>query len=291
MTVPPPIVRGPYPTMAPGFPQRPSFAPAGADTVFAIRFLGTGTSTGVPLIGCPCAVCHSADPRDQRLRSSLMVTLGGRVLVIDTGPDFRAQCLRWQVPRVDAVFITHAHADHIFGFDDLRRFNTMQGNAVIPCYAGPDTIAALHRIFPYITQRRNALGLYRPLIDFVSVAAPFEALGARLTPLPVIHGATETFGLRIDFNGRALAYLPDVHVIPEATLSLLEGLDLLILNMLRPRPHPTHLSLGRALVYAARVAAKRTLLTHLSHDYAHAQLLPHLPPAVAPAHDGLALSL
>lgn len=257
----------------------------------AVRFLGTGTSTGVPLIGCACPVCRSADPRDGRLRSSLMVTLGSRTLIIDTGPDFRAQCLRWRVPRVDAVFVTHAHADHIFGFDDLRRFNTLQGNAVIPCYAGPDTVAALHRVFPYISRRRNALGLYRPLIDFLPVAAPFEALGARLTPLPVIHGDLETFGLRVDCQGRSLAYIPDAHVIPGPTLALLRGLDLLILNMLRPRPHPTHLSLGRALAYAAQIAAGRTLFTHLSHDYTHAQLLPHLPPAVSLAYDGLALTL
>ncbi len=258
---------------------------------FSIRFLGTGTSTGVPLIGCDCEVCHSRDPRDERLRSSALLTLGDRTLLIDAGPDFRAQCLRWRVPRVDAVFITHAHADHLFGFDDIRRFNTMQGNAVIPCYAGPDTIARLHAVFPYITQRRNALGLYRPLIDFIPVASPFDALGARLTPLPVIHGGIETFGLRVDYAGRSLAYLPDVHEIPEPTLALMRGLDLLVLNMLRPRPHPTHLTLGRALVYAARLAPRRTLLTHLSHDYTHAQLLPHLPPTVLPAHDGLTLPL
>ena len=164
---------------------------------FSILFLGTGTSTGVPLIGCGCEVCRSRDPRDERLRSSALVTLGGRTLLLDAGPDFRAQCLRRRVSRIDAVFITHAHADHLFGFDDIRRFNTMQGNAVIPCYAGPDTIAGMHRVFPYITQRRNTLGLYRPLIDFIPVTAPFEALGARLTPLPVIHGSIETNGLRI----------------------------------------------------------------------------------------------
>lgn len=258
---------------------------------FSILFLGTGTSTGVPLIGCGCEVCRSRDPRDERLRSSALVTLGGRTLLLDAGPDFRAQCLRRRVSRIDAVFITHAHADHLFGFDDIRRFNTMQGNAVIPCYAGPDTIAGMHRVFPYITQRRNALGLYRPLIDFIPVTAPFEALGARLTPLPVIHGSIETNGLRIDFQGRSLAYLPDVHEIPSATLDLMRGLDLLVINMLRPRPHPTHLTLGRALVYAARLAPRHTLLTHLSHDYTHAQLLPHLPPSVLPAYDGLDFSL
>ena len=235
---------------------------------FSILFLGTGTSTGVPLIGCRCEVCRSHDPRDERLRSSALVTLGGRTLLLDAGPDFRAQCLRRRVSRIDAVFITHAHAD-----------------------AGPDTIAGMHRVFPYITQRRNALGLYRPLIDFISVTAPFEALGARLTPLPVIHGSIETNGLRIDFQGRSLAYLPDVHEIPASTLDLMRGLDLLVLNMLRPRPHPTHLTLGRALVYAARLAPRRTLLTHLSHDYTHAQLLPHLPPTVLPAYDGLSLTL
>lgn len=254
---------------------------------FALRFLGTGTSVGVPLIGCGCPVCRSDDPRDRRWRSAATVSLGERVLLLDAGPDLRSQCLRWKVPRVDAVFVTHLHADHVFGFDDVRRYNTLQGGQVISCFAGPETLAGLRRIFPYISDRPNAQGLYRPLIDFVPVRGPFEALGARLTPLPVVHGDIETNGLRIDFAGRSLAYIPDVHEIPESTLALLGGLDLLVLNMLREREHPTHLTLARALGYAARVGARRTLFTHLSHDLSHAALEARLPPTVGVAHDGL----
>lgn len=261
------------------------------NTPFSLRFLGTGTSVGVPLIGCDCAVCRSDDPRDRRWRSAATVTLGGRVLLLDAGPDLRSQCLRWRVPRVDAVFITHLHADHVFGFDDIRRYNTLQGGQVIPCFAGPETLAGLRRIFPYITDRPNAQGLYRPLIDFTPVSVPFEALGARLTPLPVIHGGGETNGLRVDFAGRSLAYLPDVHEIPEATLARMAGLDLLVLNMLRTREHPTHLTLERALGYAARVGARQTRFTHLSHDFTHAALGALLPPGTAVAYDGLEIPL
>lgn len=254
---------------------------------FAFRFLGTGTSVGVPLIGCTCAVCQSNDPRDRRWRSAAFVTLGDKGLLLDAGPDLRSQCLRWQVPRVDAVFITHLHADHAFGFDDVRRYNTLQGGQVIPCFAGPETLAGMRRIFPYISDRPNAQGLYRPLIAFVPVQGAFEALGARLTPLPVEHGELETNGLRIDFAGHSAAYLPDVHVIPEATLELMRGLDLLVLNMLRERAHPTHLTLERAVAYAVRVGAKRTLFTHLSHDLFHAELEARLPEGMGVAYDGL----
>ncbi len=267
---------------------------AGVSGAFSIQLLGTGTSTGVPLIGCGCEVCRSADPRDRRWRSAALVRLGGRALLLDAGPDFRAQCLRWRVGRVDAVFITHAHADHLFGFDDIRRFNTMQGNAVIPCYAGPETLAGVRRVFPYISRRVNAQGLYRPLIDFVPAEAPFEALGARLTPLPVVHGDVETNGVRIDFLGRSLAYVPDVHEIPGGTLALMGGLDLLVLNLLRPREHPTHLSFGRAVGYARAIGARMTRFTHLSHDVTHARLAAALAAedaSFAPAYDGLRVDL
>ncbi len=260
-------------------------------TPFTFRFLGTGTSTGVPLIRCDCAVCQSPDPRDKRRRSSALVTLGERTLLLDIGPDFRAQCLQWEVPRIDAVFITHLHADHIFGFDDIRRFNTVQDNQVIPCYASAETLEGMRRIFPYISDKPNAQGLYRPLIDFVPVAEPFTALGATLTPLPLIHGTTATFGLRVDYAGHALAYLPDVHIIPEVTLELLRGLDLLVLNLLRERPHATHLTCEQAVAYARQIGARQTYFTHLSHDVLHADWASRLPPTMAIAYDGLTLHL
>ena len=254
---------------------------------FGLQFLGTGTSVGIPMIGCQCEVCTSKDPRDNRRRAAALVTLGDKRLLLDAGPDLREQCLKWRVPRVDAVFITHAHVDHLFGFDDLRRFNTIQDNQTITCYAGPETIESIHRIFPYITNKLPGNGLYRPLIDFASVTAPFELLGATCTPLRVVHGNLETYGLRVDYQGHALAYLPDVHIIPDETLALLQGLDLLVLNMLRIRRHPTHLSLHRSLRYAKTIGAKQTFFTHLSHDLTHARLADHLPANIQPAYDGL----
>ena len=261
-------------------------APSG-EGPFSLQFLGTGTSVGVPLIGCKCPVCTSSDPRDSRMRSAAYVRLGERALLLDAGPDLRSQCLRWGVLRVDAVFITHLHADHIFGFDDIRRFNTLQQNRTIACYAGPETLEGMRRIFPYISNRPNAQGLYRPLIDFCPVSGPFEALGARLTPLPVVHGTTETLGVRVDFAGHALAYLPDVHLIPEETLAQMAGLDVLVLNLLRQRPHPTHLTLEQACAYARRIGARRTYFTHLSHLLRQVELDALLPPTMAAAYDGL----
>lgn len=262
-----------------------------AGTRFGALFLGTGTSVGVPMIGCDCPVCTSSDPRDVRCRSSLCLMLDGRVLVLDTGPDFRTACLRWRVPRVDAVAITHLHADHIFGFDDVRRFNTIQHGQIIPCYAGPETIAGMRRVFPYISAEPDKTGLYRPLIVFTAVSAPFEALGAVITPLPVVHGTAETFGYRIDFAGRSLAYLPDVHEIPETTLALVEGLDVLIINLLRVRAHPTHLTLDAARNYIGRISARRTFCTHFSHDLSHAGLQEILAPVAQPAWDGCCIAL
>lgn len=258
---------------------------------FTAQFLGTGTSVGVPLIGCACPVCQSTDARDKRLRSSLYVTLGDRALLLDAGPDLRTQCLQWQVPRVDAVFITHLHADHIFGFDDIRRFNTIQNNQPIHCYAGPETIEGMRRIFPYISNKPNTQGLYRPLIEFVPVSSSFETLGARCTLLSVIHGNAETYGLRIDYQHHSLAYLPDVHEIPEATLEQLVGVEVLILNLLRERAHPTHLTLEQSVNYAQRVGAQATWFTHLSHDLLHATLEAKLPNGMRPAYDGLKLTL
>lgn len=258
---------------------------------FTAQFLGTGTSVGVPLIGCTCPVCQSTDERDKRLRASLYVKVGEQALLIDAGPDFRTQCLKWHVPRIDAVFITHLHADHVFGFDDIRRYNTLQGNQVIMCYAGAETLEGMRRTFPYITERPNTQGLYRPLIRFEAVAQPFKAVGAQLTPLSVIHGTIETYGLRVDYQGKALAYLPDVHEIPPETLAQLHDLDVLIINMLREREHPTHLTLSQTLGYVAHLQPRQTYFTHLSHDLLHTDLETRLPLNVAPAYDGLVISL
>ncbi len=259
---------------------------------FRLQFLGTGTSTGVPLIGCQCHVCTSKDSKDKRFRTSAYFTLGDKHLIVDTGPDFRMQCLQWQVPRVDAVYITHLHADHMFGFDDVRRYNTLQNNEVIQCFSGPETIEGMRRVFPYIDDKHNATsGLYRPCIAFRPITDSTQFYDAKLTPLPVIHGKAETQGLRIDAYNKSVAYIPDVHEIPETTFPLLEGLDLLVLNLLRERPHPTHLTLERALAYAERIGAKQTYFTHISHDLTHEELSTRLKPNQAIAYDGLVVEL
>ncbi len=258
--------------------------------MFTFQFLGTGTSVGVPMIGCRCPVCTSTDPRDKRMRSALYVTLGDRAVLIDTPPDFREQALRFDLPRVDAVLFTHLHADHIFGFDDIRRFNTIQNNAIIPAYADPATLSGLRRIFPYIGETA-ADGLFRPLIHFHEVTAPFTLFGARITPLPARHGKETVTGYRIDSADRSLAYIPDCNAIPESTLANLADLDALILDALRDRPHRTHMSVSQALEVIARVKPRRAYLTHICHEISHADLAGRLPPAVEPAYDGLRAAL
>ncbi len=259
--------------------------------MFELQFLGTGTSIGVPLIGCNCPVCSSKDPRDNRCRSSLYVTYGKRALLIDTPPDFRTQALRFGVPRIDAVAITHLHADHIFGFDDVRRYNTLQGNAIIPTYAHPETIRGMKRIFDYITQTPTK-GFYRPLIDFVEQSTPFEPWsGMLVTPLPVVHGDDPMQGYRIDCEGHAIAYICDCHYIPESTLELLHDLDIMILDGLRHAPHRTHLTIDEALDYFERIQAKDSYLTHLSHDVTQAEFDTTLPQGVHAAYDGLSITL
>lgn len=257
--------------------------------MFKLLFLGTGTSVGVPLIGCTCPVCTSADPHDNRRRSAVYITLDAQALQIDTPPDFRDQALRFKLPRVDAVAITHLHADHIFGFDDVRRFNTIQHNQVINTYAHPETLKGMKRIFNYISSSPTD-GLYRPLINFIPQDKTFETLGARITPLPVLHGHETTQGYRVDYHGKSVAYIPDCHEIPETTLDLMHDLDCVILDGLRHKEHKTHLTFERAFAYFARIQAHRSYLTHMSHDILHVDLEKILPPNNFVAYDGLELT-
>lgn len=254
----------------------------------SLTFLGTGTSMGVPTLGCGCAVCTSPDPRDRRLRPSVLVHWANatreRFVVIDTGPDFREQALQSGIKRVDAVFYTHSHADHILGLDDLRplSFMAFREGGPIPLYATAETRATLERVFDYTfspdaTYPNRARLRLDPLEDITSIH------GVSFQRVPVMHGDMEIVGYRF---GRA-AYLTDVSEIPESSFALLEGLDHLVLSALRYQPHPSHATVEQALGWAKRIGARNTWLTHIAHELGHEATNRTLPAGVALAHDGL----
>ena len=271
-----------------------------------IRFLGTGTSVGVPQIGCTCPVCTSSDPRDRRRRTGIYVSTEDSAFLVDTPPEMREACLAYGIAKVDAVVLTHAHMDHIAAFDDIRRFNTLNGTKVpcapdepgangrtfrivgrpMSCYASAETIESMHRIFPYISCKANEQGLFRPLVEFVPVDGPFAVGDVSLTPFDVPHGP-KTYGYLMESGGRRVGYVSDCSALPDAAVEMLAGVDLMVLNCLRKREHPTHLSLARSLAYLERIAPKRGLLIHMCHDVSHAEYLKELPPHIAPAYDGL----
>jgi phosphoribosyl 1,2-cyclic phosphate phosphodiesterase len=261
-----------------------------------LTFLGTGTSMGVPTLGCGCAVCTSTDPRDRRLRPSALVRWrateesGGRerAVVIDTGPDFREQALRSGITRVDAVLYTHWHADHILGLDDLRplSFMAFREGGPIPLYASETTTAVLQRIFEY-TFSPEATYANRARLRLEPLAARNELFDVDFVRVPVMHGAMEILGFRF---GRT-AYLTDVSAIPETSFALLEGLDDLVLSALRHKPHPNHATVEQAVEWARRVGAKRTWLTHIAHELGHEATNRTLPAGVELAYDGLELAV
>ena len=250
-----------------------------------VVFLGTGTSTGVPLPTCGCEVCRSNDPRDARLRPSILLRWGGATVLVDTSTDLRQQALTERLPRIDAVLYTHAHADHIFGLDDIRMFNWVLGGPM-PVYGSPNTLAALRRTFWYVFEDVEAGG-GKPLVDLHEVEAPFELLGRTVTPVPLHHGTLPILGYRIG----PFAYLTDVSAIPEPSYALLRGLDVLVLSALRHRPHPTHFHLARAIEEARKIGAARTLFTHIAHEVSHAAVARELPAGIELAYDGLRLEI
>lgn len=257
---------------------------------FELLFLGTGTSVGVPMIGCDCAVCTSPDPLNWRRRSAVYLRLGGTHLLIDTPPDLREQCLTFGVRHVDAVLITHAHADHIMGFDDIRRFNTINQGATLPVYGTPYVLTELRKVFHYIGAAPQA-GLYRPLADFRPVDASFAIGGATVTPVPLLHGDTHAAGFRIDFAGRSLGYAPDCHAVPDASVDAFRGVDVMVLDALRDRPHATHMTVADSLATLGRINAGRSYLIHMCHDLEHTALQSRLPPGTFASHDGLRVTL
>ena len=251
-----------------------------------ITFLGTGTSHGVPMIGCDCSTCRSADPRDSRLRPSIFVETGAARVLVDAGPDLRAQALRHGLSRVDAILFTHGHADHILGIDDVRRFNALM-RAPMPCFGDAATLDDIRRMFSYVFDPATPKGGGLPLLDLRLVEGALTVGDLAVTPVPLDHGARPILGYRF---GR-FAYLTDCNRIPEASWPLLDGLDLLVLDALRIRPHPTHFSLDEAVAAAARIGARRTFFTHMCHDLQHAPTDARLPPGMALAYDGLVLQL
>ena len=255
------------------------------------RFLGTGTSVGVPQIGCRCKVCTSSDPRDRRRRcGAYVVASDGAAFLVDTPPELRLACVELGVSKVDAVVLTHAHMDHVAGFDDLRRFNTLNGEIPMRCCAAPETIESLRKVFPYITERANALGLFRPMIHFEPVEGEFDVADVHVTPLPVVHGP-RTNGYLFENGGRRAAYISDCHEIPDETLEKIRGVDVLVLNCLRERFHPTHLNREAALAYVDRIGPSRAYFIHMCHDVKHAEFEAGLPEGVRLSYDGLELEV
>ncbi len=265
------------------------YASAVADAI-SLTFLGTGTSVGVPVIGCGCAVCRSDDPKNRRLRSSVLLRMGELSLLVDSGPDLRQQALREGLRELDGVLYTHAHLDHVAGFDDLRAF-CWHRNGPLPMHATAACLMSLKQMFGWAFAPANVhQGYVKPDARVVDGAFNYGAL--RITPLPVEHAALETIGYLFEAPGaRSLAYLPDVKRIPPATMALLRGVDVLVLDALRPAPHDTHFSLGEALAAAAESGAGETWLTHLGHENEHTGLTRSLPPGVRVAWDGLKVSL
>ena len=251
-----------------------------------LTFLGTGTSTGVPSIGCECETCASDDSRDKRLRVSILIEHGSQTVLVDTSSDFRQQALRHKLKKLDAVLITHCHADHIFGLDDIRPLNFRYG--ALGVYANERAWPDIRRIFRYIFEPSHFGGGLPQVIPHTVVAAGPFCLGSELeiTPLEVIHGRLPVIAYR--FND--FAYATDLSEIPPATMAAMRGLDVLVLDCLRFKEHPTHLWLARALEYIQELKPRRAYLTHLAHDFKHARDSLLLPEGVEFAYDGLVVS-
>jgi phosphoribosyl 1,2-cyclic phosphate phosphodiesterase len=266
--------------------SQPASGGSTKNSQLCLTFLGTGTSQGVPMIGCDCAVCHSPDPRDQRLRSSIYIETPECAWVVDTGTDFRTQVLRENIRRLDAVVFTHSHTDHVMGFDDLRRFSHALGS--MPVYASAETMRDLERVFEFAFNGLNRFpGYLQPVRHLVD--GPFELGKTLLTPLPVPHGNSMVNGYLFSRNGEKLvAYLSDCSAVPADIVAQIAQVKTLIIDALRHKPHPTHLSVSQAIEVAAQVKPSQTLFTHISHELPQSAEA-DLPPGVGIAYDGLKL--
>jgi phosphoribosyl 1,2-cyclic phosphate phosphodiesterase len=256
-----------------------------------LTFLGTGTSFGVPQIGCDCAVCRSPDPRDRRTRCGVVIESDrGTRLLVDTPPELRLQLVAAGIAAVDAVLFTHEHADHIHGIDDLRAIS-IRRSSPLPFYAEAPTFDTLQARFPYIFDAafRPLPGTTRPegALHPITPGIPFDVHGTSVLPIAVPHGRASVVGFRVG----DLAYITDAKTLPEIALAQLVGVRVLVLNALLRKPHPTHLSIAEAVSMAQHVGAERTYFTHLTHENFHADLAAELPPGIAPAHDGLVVDL
>ena len=249
----------------------------------SLTVMGSGTSMGVPTIGCTCAVCHSPDPHDRRTRPSILLEYNDKFVLIDTTPDFREQAIREQIRRIDAVLYTHTHADHILGIDDLRPLSYRR-EGKIPLYARPEAADFLRNMFRYIFDADYKFGgLAR--VELLPITGPFELFATKFIPVPVIHGDAEIYGFRFG----SAAYLTDFSAVPESSYSLLQDLDVLFLDALRYKPHPTHSTVEHSLQIAEQLRAKRVFFTHICHDLAHEETNAKLPPHVRLSYDGMKL--
>jgi phosphoribosyl 1,2-cyclic phosphate phosphodiesterase len=251
-----------------------------------IEILGSGTSMGVPMAGCDCAVCQSTDPKDKRLRTSCLISLENYNLLIDTSADFRQQMLRSKVKKIDAVLYTHHHVDHILGMDDLRSYNLIH-QMPIPLYGMPETLENIRITFRYAFNNQEAISSL-PMLNLHPIDdQPFELGGVTITPIPLLHGKMPVYGYRIGY----FAYCTDVSCIPETSFERLKNLEVLILGALRHRHHPTHFSIPEAITVAQKIGAKHTYFTHISHGVMHAETEASLPENIHLAFDGLTFEL
>ncbi len=256
---------------------------------FSLTFLGTATSVGIPMVGCDCETCRSQDPRDSRLRSSVWIRTPELSWVVDTGPDFRTQCLRAGIRHLEAALFTHPHMDHLTGFDDLRRF-TVEPDQFLPIYALPSCLAVLEKMFEFAFNGENRYrGYLKPFPK--PIHGPFTLGETTVTPLPVQHGKVEAIGYLFSRNDQKIcAYIPDAKVILPESMESLKGVDTLIIDALRYTDHPTHMNFTEALAVHELLQPRRTFFTHLQCEVMHSRAEPHLPEGVKIAYDGLELN-